>query len=129
MLVSLRKFGVGFFLFAAGSISGAVAVASSADAHGARAQPARSSYRLGMTATAYCLRGRTASGTAVAPGTVAVDPRFIRLGSRLRVSGYGAGRALDTGSAIRGSIIDVWFASCARAMQWGRRPVVVTVYR
>jgi len=82
-----------------------------------------------VVATAYCLAGITATGTHTAPGTVAVDPSVIPLGSRLYVTGYGPGRALDTGGAIRGRRIDVWFASCARAMQWGRRTVTVTFSR
>lgn len=82
---------------------------------------------LAVTATAYCLSGRTYSGTRVAPGTVAVDPRVIPLSSRLRIPGYGRGRALDTGSAVKGAHVDLWFSSCARAYAWGVRHIRITV--
>lgn len=77
--------------------------------------------------TAYCLYGRTASGTSVNRGTVAVDPRVIPLGTRLYVEGYGYATALDTGGAIRGNKIDVWFPSLGECYQWGYRTVKVTI--
>ncbi|MBE0467604.1 MAG: hypothetical protein IBX71_10340 [Candidatus Desulforudis sp.] len=49
------------------------------------------------------------------------------MGTRLHVSGYGEGVAVDTGSAIKGNIIDVWLP-CGAAIEWGRRQVTVTVY-
>ena len=82
---------------------------------------------LAVIATAYCLSGITATGTHVQLGTVAVDPRVIALGSRVHVPGYGFARALDTGSAIKGNRIDVWFASCVRARAWGARRLTVRV--
>jgi 3D (Asp-Asp-Asp) domain-containing protein len=84
---------------------------------------------LAVLATAYCLSGHTYSGTRVAPGTIAVDPRVIPLGSHLRVPGYGRGVALDTGSAVIGRHLDVWFRSCERARRWGVRLVTVEVFR
>lgn len=77
--------------------------------------------------TAYCLYGRTASGTGVCRGTVAVDPRIIPLGTRLYVEGYGYATALDTGGAICGNKIDVWFPSLGECYQWGYRTVRVTI--
>lgn len=77
--------------------------------------------------TAYCLRGHTASGTYVCPGTVAVDPRVIPLGTKLYVEGYGYATARDTGGAIRGNKIDVWFPSLSQCYQWGYRTVKVTI--
>lgn len=77
--------------------------------------------------TAYCLMGTTASGTSVGPGTIAVDPRIIALGTKLYVPGYGRGRALDTGSAVKGYHIDVWMSSCSRAIEWGVRRKLVRV--
>lgn len=82
---------------------------------------------MAVMVTAYCLRGLTASGTTAGPGTIAVDPDYIRMGSRIRVPGYGMGKALDTGSAIRGAHIDIWVSSCASAYRWGVRSVVVIV--
>ena len=37
-------------------------------------------------ATAYSLRGRTASGQMVAKGVIAADPRHLPLGSRVRIT-------------------------------------------
>lgn len=84
---------------------------------------------LRVIATAYCLTGTTATGTQVRSGTVAVDPRIIPLGTKLLVSGYGRSRAEDTGSAIKGRRIDVWFRSCADARRWGVRRIRIQVRR
>jgi 3D (Asp-Asp-Asp) domain-containing protein len=88
---------------------------------------AQASTKLRVLRTAYCLRGHTATGTYVHPGTVAVDPRIIRLGSRMYIPGYGRGRAEDTGSAVKGYHIDVWMSSCSAAMR-STRYVTITVY-
>lgn len=60
---------------------------------------------------------------------MAVDPRVIPLGTRLFVPRYGMGIAADTGTAIGGRIIDLWMPSRAQARRWGRRTVVITVFR
>ena len=80
-----------------------------------------------VSATAYCLQGTTATGIPVAWGVVAVDPSVIPLGTRMTIPGYGAGVAADTGSAVRGRIIDLWFPSCSQAIQWGRKTVTITL--
>jgi cystine transport system substrate-binding protein len=61
-------------------------------------------------------------------GTIAVDPAVIPLGAALLVPGYGPGIASDTGSAVRGARVDVWFPTIEEALGWGRRTVTVTVY-
>jgi len=53
--------------------------------------------------------GRTATGTTVQKGTVAVDPSVIPLGTRMYIPGYGYGVAEDTGGAIIGNIIDLGY--------------------
>lgn len=53
--------------------------------------------------------GRTATGTTVRKGTVAVDPSVIPLGTRMHIPGYGYGLAEDTGGAIIGNIIDLGY--------------------
>ena len=78
------------------------------------------------SATSYCLTGRTATGTQAGPGSIAVDPTVIKLGSHLYVPGYGYGTAVDTGGAIRGTLIDVWL-TCDAALQWGRRQLTIYV--
>ncbi len=89
----------------------------------------QTSYRLRVDAVAYHLPGRTASGLQVRRGVVAVDPALIPLGTRLFVPGYGNAIAADLGAAIKGRLIDLWMPSTAEARKWGRRTVVITVYR
>lgn len=81
-----------------------------------------------VTATAYSTEGATATGLPAGWGTIAVDPSVIPLGTRLTIPGYGDGVAADTGSAIAGSTIDLWFPTEQQALAWGRRVVVVTVH-
>jgi peptidoglycan DL-endopeptidase CwlO len=83
---------------------------------------------LTVSATGYSIRGRTATGIPTAPGVVAVDPSVIPLGTRLTIPGYGVGIAADTGGAVQGNTIDVWFPTAALALQWGRRTVTVTIH-
>jgi len=59
---------------------------------------------------------------------IAVDPSFISLGTRMFVPGYGEGVAADTGSAVKGAIIDLWFPTCAQALRWGWRTVTITLH-
>ena len=89
----------------------------------------QTTYRIRMDAVAYHLPGRTASGLQVRRGVVAVDPALISLGTRLFVPGYGNAVAADVGVAIKGHIIDLWMPSQAEARKWGRKTVVITVYR
>jgi 3D (Asp-Asp-Asp) domain-containing protein len=80
-----------------------------------------------VSSTGYCLQGNTATGVPTSPGVVAVDPAVIPLGTHMYVPGYGEGVAADTGSAVKGRTIDVWFESCAKAMAWGRKTVTITL--
>lgn len=50
---------------------------------------------------------RTATGTGVYKGIVAVDPRYIPLGTRMYIPGYGYGLAADTGGGVKGWWLDV----------------------
>jgi 3D (Asp-Asp-Asp) domain-containing protein len=61
-------------------------------------------------------------------GVVAVDPSVIPLGTRLTIPGYGEGVAADTGGAVRGDLIDLWFPTLAQASAWGRRTVTITLH-
>jgi 3D (Asp-Asp-Asp) domain-containing protein len=82
------------------------------------------------TATAYALRGRTASGRNVARGIIAADPRVLPLGSRVRIdAGNWSGEYVvaDTGAKIKGKKVDVWVPSNGEAMRFGRRTVKLTV--
>jgi 3D (Asp-Asp-Asp) domain-containing protein/peptidoglycan hydrolase CwlO-like protein len=84
--------------------------------------------RVTVSSTGYCLKGKTATGIPVGWGVVAVDPAFIPLGTRMFVPGYGEGVAADTGSAVRGAMIDLWFPTCARALAWGSRTITITLH-
>ena len=82
------------------------------------------------TATAYSLRGRTASGVAPAQGMIAADPRILPLGSRVRIeAGSYSGEYLvtDTGGSVKGRRIDIWTPTARDAMRFGRRSVKLTV--
>ena len=83
---------------------------------------------LTVTSTGYSLRGNTASGLPVGPGIVAVDPAVIPLGTRLTIPGYGEAVAADTGSAVQGLTIDLWFPTLGQALAWGRRTVTITLH-
>ena len=72
--------------------------------------------------------GRTASGTRARLGTVAADPARYPMGTIVHVPGYGYGRVEDTGGAITGDALDLWFPSHARAQTWGRRSMTVQVW-
>lgn len=81
-------------------------------------------------ATAYSLKGRTASGRMVSRGMIAADPAVLPLGSRVRLEqpGYsGEYLVADTGGAIRGRRIDIWTPTSSEAMRFGRRTVKLTV--
>jgi 3D (Asp-Asp-Asp) domain-containing protein len=83
---------------------------------------------LTVSATGYSIRGRTATGAPTGPGVVAVDPGVIPLGTRMAIPGYGEGVAADTGGAVRGASIDLWFPTLAQARAWGRRTVTITLH-
>ncbi len=89
---------------------------------------------LRMIATAYTANcsgcsGLTASGRPAGHGVVAVDPHIIPLGSHLFIPGYGHAYAGDTGGAIHGNRIDLGFDSNRDARTFGRRPIVVYLFR
>jgi uncharacterized protein YabE (DUF348 family) len=84
-----------------------------------------------MVATAYDYSAGsiTATGAWVRRGIVAVDPNVIPLGTRLYIEGYGPAVAADTGGAIKGNIIDVFFPSSEESCNWGRRTVNVYILK
>jgi 3D (Asp-Asp-Asp) domain-containing protein len=83
-----------------------------------------------FTATAYCLKGRTASGSGVRRGIVAADPRVLPLGTRISLNAgsySGSYVVADTGGAVKGRKLDIWVPSCSEARRFGRRSVKVSV--
>ena len=88
--------------------------------------------KLNCVATAYSGDRTTATGRSPVrnPGgmsTIAVDPSFIPLGSKVYVEGYGYAIAADTGGAIIGNKIDLVMDSYGEAMEFGRQDVTVYV--
>lgn len=61
--------------------------------------------------------------------TIAVDPRIIPLGTKVYVEGYGYAIAQDTGGAIKGNIIDLYFNTYNEMINWGRRTVNVYILK
>lgn len=103
---------------------------------------------LQFEATAYCAcyeccgkhpgnkwYGITATGTRAKVGTIAVDPRVIPLGTKVYVEGlygaknYGYAVAEDTGGAIKGEIIDLYFNTHKETVNWGRQQVNIYILK
>lgn len=91
---------------------------------------------LGFEATSYCDQGTTFAGVPAGLGVAAADPAVLPQGSVIRLRFGDPWRVLDgvyvvldTGSAVRRRIVDVWLPSCAAALQFGRRPASVEILR
>ena len=85
-----------------------------------------------VSATAYSAHdpgngNRTATGTLVRRGVIAVDPSVIPLGTRVFIPGYGEAVAEDIGSAIHGQRIDVAFDTHAEALMFGRQDLEIFI--
>jgi len=91
---------------------------------------------LTVTATAYTASctgcsGVTATGINLKNNpdlkVIAVDPNVIPLGTKVYVEGYGYAVAGDTGGAIKGNKIDVFFPNKSQAYNWGRKTVKIRI--
>jgi 3D (Asp-Asp-Asp) domain-containing protein/peptidoglycan hydrolase CwlO-like protein len=85
-----------------------------------------------MVATAYYAggggingNGITATGLRARKGLVAVDPKVIRLGTKLYIEGYGIAIAADTGGRIKENRIDLCFDTLEECYRFGRRKIYV----
>ena len=85
-----------------------------------------------MVATAYYAgggglngNGITATGLRARKGIVAVDPKVIRLGTKLYIDGYGIAIAADTGGWIKGNRIDLCFDTIEECYRYGRKKIYV----
>ena len=67
----------------------------------------------------------TAIGMRASFGVIAVDPKVIKLRSKVYIPGYGVAVAGDTGGAIKGNIIDLGFDDAKTA---GWRAKFVDIY-
>lgn len=88
-----------------------------------------------VVATAYCSctkccgksDGITASGKkAKANHTIAVDKNVISLGTKVLINGRQY-VAEDTGGAIKGNRIDIYFDNHEQALKWGRQQIEIEV--
>lgn len=70
---------------------------------------------------------RSSTGLRIGRGMVAVDPRFIPIGTRLYIEGYGYAVAADVGGAIKGNRIDLGHDSARIANRVGRHEVIVHI--
>lgn len=89
-----------------------------------------------MQASAYSTQQKnlsryTADGTDLIknPRVVAVDPKVIPLGTKVKIEGYGTYISADTGGAIKGNRIDIHFQTVKECFDFGRRDVKVTIYK
>lgn len=87
---------------------------------------------ISCSATAYSGHSSTSSGRMPTRdinglSTIAVDPTVIPIGSKVYVDGYGYAVAADTGGAIKGNKIDVYFDSEGECSSWGRKQVQVVI--
>ncbi len=99
-----------------------------ATAEATRKRPRVKTMRL--SATAYCLSGKTRSGEHARVGTVAADPRVLPIGTVLRIHPHRAlYTVLDTGSGLKGRELDIYMPSCRKARAFGRRTVRVEIVR
>ncbi len=73
------------------------------------------------------LTGITANGTRAMRGTIAADVDRYPFGTQMHVPGYGWGEVKDTGMAIKGDRIDVFFESNKEAIKWGKKYLKVAI--
>ncbi len=79
--------------------------------------------RAGVPSTSRSF-GITRSGQRLVKGLIAVDPRYIPLGTRLYIPGYGFAVAADTGGGVKGRFVDLGYSD-NDYQSWAR---VVTIY-
>lgn len=87
-----------------------------------------------FTITAYCpcekccgayANGYTATGEKATQGvTIAADPDVLPMGTKIELDGHTY-TVQDTGGAIVGNRLDLYFDSHEDALQWGVREKVV----
>jgi len=92
-----------------------------------------------VLATAYCAcpeccgrwsDGFTATMSKAREGqTIAVDPKIIPLGSKVYIKGMGWYQAEDTGTAMKGKRIDIFFKSHNDAQRFGVKKRIVYIYK
>jgi 3D (Asp-Asp-Asp) domain-containing protein len=93
---------------------------------------------LKVSASAYTVNCRSCSGITATginlkkhpnQKVISVDPKVIKLGTKVYVEGYGYAIAADKGSSIKGNKIDIFLPSNKAALKWGRRTVKVMILK
>lgn len=101
-------------------------------------QPANVVKILTVKATAYSITckkcsGITATGINLKKNpnqkVISVDPKVIKLGTRVYVEGYGYAIAADKGNSVKGNKIDVFIPSQKNALKWGSKTVEVKILK
>ncbi|WML50430.1 3D domain-containing protein [Neobacillus sp. PS3-34] len=91
-----------------------------------------------VQASAYTMNCKSCSGITATginlkknpnQKVISVDPKFIKLGTKVYVEGYGYAIAADKGSAIKGNVIDIFFPSQKQAINWGRKTVTIKILK
>ena len=77
----------------------------------------------------YTGSGRMAIRNPHGYSTVAVDRHLLPYGTKLFIEGYGFAVAADTGSAILGKTVDVYFNTRREACNWGVKHPTVYVLK
>jgi len=75
--------------------------------------------------------GITKSGKGASHGTVAVDPKMIALGTKLKIEGFGnkVFRAEDVGKVVKGRRLEIWMESHNKAVRFGKKRLRVFVMK
>ena len=102
---------------------------------GADNVPTSYKYKITGRAAAYCQPGgKTATGKAVMPGRVAVNPKQIPYGTEMWIVSndgvvYGYAVAEDTGGFAKKGYytVDLYMNSVSQCRQWGDRGVTIYV--
>lgn len=97
--------------------------------------PTEYKYTITGKAAAYCVPGgKTATGKAVKPGLIAVDPKQIPYGTEMWIVSddgvvYGYCIAADTGGFVKKGkfTVDLYMNSKNQCYQWGSRNVTIYV--
>ena len=97
--------------------------------------PTNFKYKITGRAAAYCQPGgKTATGKAVMPGRIAVDPKQIPYGTEMWIVSndgvvYGYAVAEDTGGFVKKGYytVDLYMNSVSQCRQWGDRGVTIYV--
>jgi 3D (Asp-Asp-Asp) domain-containing protein len=90
--------------------------------------------RLAFSATAYCKGLTTTAGVAAQSGVAAADPEMLPVGSVVQIETEdpkydGIYTIMDTGPSVQGRQVDIYMWSCNEALQFGRKPIHITVLR